>query len=704
MKIVFVYFDFTNIEKYPEGYHGFHQCGLNFSTDYTYSLIRQGNISQISRVPRPANQIIESGFWTDPRIYNVTAIVGDNGVGKTTLLHSLLRSCLMNSKVDFDFAILIESSQSIAKGSLLLYSNMDCKFIMSNLEIKQTDTYPEELMKTKFMLLDNTLTFSSIELVNEFEKEYIEYQQSNYGYYQIPTQTEKHQKQFFNESLISSLCYSNYISTFRIRSHTQEITKQIATHFRYETYQEFRYVFDKHQRNTLIELKNDGYNVPIPKHLTVSVFPPDFNYHKHLIECFDTYNSQHTIGLSNKNVPEINMDVLERIEFENRGNIVHNLGINSLINYLFYISHHQPPMQLVQELENFNSFSKEAYINFINKCPVKVSESTAEIYLKNTISFVEFITEKEHLFHNIFTSIGELKYIVDINEDIDAFMIDFINKYRAVCGNHYFLTFSWGMSGGESNLLRMFTKFRYLLYGPPYYEEDDDNVRNVVVNKFSDKNEKICDSLVILIDEADLSYHPEWQRSFIALLTAFLPKLYKDPYYEGAEEGCKNIQIILTTHSPLILGDFPMASVIYLTKANGAVQIEKSASINPFGQNLYTILKDGFYLKRTMGELAHLKLNEVIVGLRCIQNKVDEYKSLSDEHVSDMLEKLKRYQKTINHLPDGIIREKIQQEIDDCRHKINHANMPMLLRRKEELMNELADVENAIKEQEGGND
>ena len=64
----------------------------------------------------------------------------------------------------------------------------------------------------------------------------------------------------------------------------------------------------------------------------------------------------------------------------------------------------------------------------------------------------------------------------------------------------------------------------------------------------------------------------------------------------------------------------------------------------------------------------------------------------------------KRYQKTIHHLPDGIIREKMQQEIDDCREKINHTNLRMLLRRQEELMNELADVNNAIKEQEDRND
>ena len=130
----------------------------------------------------------------------------------------------------------------------------------------------------------------------------------------------------------------------------------------------------------------------------------------------------------------------------------------------------------------------------------------------------------------------------------------------------------------------------------------------------------------------------------------------------------------------------------------------KSLSKNPFGQNLYTILKDGFYMKRTMGELAHLKLNEVIKGLNCIRNNIAEGKTMVDEHISDILEKLEQYQKTIYHLPDGIIREKIQREIDDCRKEINYVNLSMLLQRKEALMNELAEIDNAIKKKEGRND
>ena len=458
----------------------------------------------------------------------------------------------------------------------------------------------------------------------------------------------------------------------------------------------------------MIDLKEKGYSVPIPQKLIINFIPPKINisnYCSQLIEdsnhyyagaVFDRLREYYTAGYEN--------------------DFFYNLGFSCVVNYWLRSSdsypYSCPSDDQIYIPCKFTENSIESFIDYINRCNESFLYLVSDEPYKTTITFLEFINQNKDIIRKKFVNSKKFQYVVKIDDEIAEFMIEFLNKYRAMCGDYYFLTFSWGMSSGESNLLRMFTKFRYLLDGPTYYKDlhsVQNNPHNVIVNKFNDGNEKICDSLVILIDEADLSYHPEWQRSFIALLTAFLSKLYKDPYYEGAEEGCKNIQIILTTHSPLILGDFPMASVIYLTKANGAVQIEESESINPFGQNLYTILKDGFYLKRTMGELAHLKLNEVIKGLHCIRNTMDEYESPSDEdeHVSDMLEKLeklKRYQKTICHLPDGIIREKIQQEIDDCRYKINYANKPMLLRRKEELMNELADVENAIKKQEGCND
>ena len=108
------------------------------------------------------------------------------------------------------------------------------------------------------------------------------------------------------------------------------------------------------------------------------------------------------------------------------------------------------------------------------------------------------------------------------------------------------------------------------------------------------------------MDEADLTYHPEWQRQLIKILTAFLP-------LEFGSCGLNNIQLILTTHSPLLLGDIPPNNVIYLK--------ENTNNINTFGQNIHTILKDSFFLKNGIGAFAADKINRTAKILKYKKKK-----------------------------------------------------------------------------------
>lgn len=135
-----------------------------------------------------------------------------------------------------------------------------------------------------------------------------------------------------------------------------------------------------------------------------------------------------------------------------------------------------------------------------------------------------------------------------------------------------------------------------------------------------------CDSVILFIDEADLTYHPEWQRQFISIITEFLPRIFTDPYYAGSGSGCKDIQIILSTHSPLILGDFPAASVTYLRRQeDGTNQIDNCRQVITFGENLYTILRDSFYLKNgAVGEFARRKIEQVLNTSRIRQEAKKE--------------------------------------------------------------------------------
>ena len=63
---------------------------------------------------------------------------------------------------------------------------------------------------------------------------------------------------------------------------------------------------------------------------------------------------------------------------------------------------------------------------------------------------------------------------------------------------------------------------------------------------------------------------------------------------------------MIVTHSPFILSDIPESNVLYLGRE------EASTVGNTFGANIYDLLRDSFFLKSDIGELAHSKIDEMI--------------------------------------------------------------------------------------------
>ena len=85
----------------------------------------------------------------------------------------------------------------------------------------------------------------------------------------------------------------------------------------------------------------------------------------------------------------------------------------------------------------------------------------------------------------------------------------------------------------------------------------------------------------------------------------------------------KPVQIIVTSHSPFILSDFPRQNVIYMNKHDGKTIIEKSDNQKQsFGANIYTLLKEAFFFKNgAIGEFAKKKIYKVYEDLKSEKNQ-----------------------------------------------------------------------------------
>jgi len=98
----------------------------------------------------------------------------------------------------------------------------------------------------------------------------------------------------------------------------------------------------------------------------------------------------------------------------------------------------------------------------------------------------------------------------------------------------------------------------------------------------------------IILDEVEICFHPEYQRTFVHKLLSMLTRLHLN---DGV-----GINIWIVTHSPFILSDIPMRNILYLKDGR---QAELESADNPFGANINEILRQSFFLEHGfMGEFS----------------------------------------------------------------------------------------------------
>ena len=68
----------------------------------------------------------------------------------------------------------------------------------------------------------------------------------------------------------------------------------------------------------------------------------------------------------------------------------------------------------------------------------------------------------------------------------------------------------------------------------------------------------------------------------------------------------EQFQIIISTHSPLVITDIPKDNILFLGKNE-----ERQIEYQTFAQNIHTILYDGF-LDDTIGEFAKVKIAKLV--------------------------------------------------------------------------------------------
>lgn len=170
--------------------------------------------------------------------------------------------------------------------------------------------------------------------------------------------------------------------------------------------------------------------------------------------------------------------------------------------------------------------------------------------------------------------------------------------------------------------------------------------------------------LNIILDEVELYFHPDYQRDFVDELVIALSRMNLGEI--------KNINVLFSTHSPFILSDIPSANILKLKKGEPLTE-----NINSFGANIHDILADDFFLtKGAVGTFARRKIKETIAWLN---NEKDQ--SNSNHH-----------ERLIKTIDEPIARRKLAEMYDN---KMNEKGLQLSVVQSQ--INKLKELELKLK-------
>ena len=220
------------------------------------------------------------------------------------------------------------------------------------------------------------------------------------------------------------------------------------------------------------------------------------------------------------------------------------------------------------------------------------------------------------------------------------------------------------MSSGEKQLLYSNSAVLYHIYNIANSQQDTLIIPYRHIN--------------IVLDEVELYYHPEFQRTYIASFIDMLAGFHID------KERIKSINLIIATHSPFIISDVPKENVLCLQ--NGKKQ---ALGRETYCSNIYNLLNDSFFFDYPMGEVAKRILDEII-------SEYDKYRN-GIKYRSRIRENINFYKYLINVISDQYIKETIFSMISSVLGEKIY-DKDMLSSRKNTLERELKEITNQLNE------
>ncbi|MBA4318783.1 MAG: hypothetical protein C0412_10320 [Flavobacterium sp.] len=296
------------------------------------------------------------------------------------------------------------------------------------------------------------------------------------------------------------------------------------------------------------------------------------------------------------------------------------LYLDALTEYRNFIN---TDFELPNLPNTYEKFGKDFLIEFSRKIlpPELVvgKEVVSNKFLDEFVTKITFFTEFLDFLKYAFAQSSTRYYpsqpiFVSIQSELEKTR-NALEKYFAsiyLVGDY--ISFDWSpqLSSGQKAFLTLFSRLYYVVE---------------LSKKFS--NKKLPENLIILIDEGEISFHPQWQKEYIKTLLQWTDKIFDS---ENCEKN-KSIQLIITTNTPLLLSDIIRENAIFIDK--GVVDED---DYKTFSANISDLYLEPFFIHDGLvGNFAKDKIEKVFHLLKQRRLNSDETEFISSllEHIND---------------------------------------------------------------------
>ncbi|MBL0200336.1 MAG: AAA family ATPase [Chitinophagaceae bacterium] len=581
LEILYVYIkDFKNLNHIQLNFSGHRSYHLEKNEDDFILSCRENKKYPDSIFPIPMHSLLQEGVGQvriDKTINNVTAIIGQNGAGKSNILEYLTRILTNNLYVNEESLIIlkvegvIKAFNSFAK-PILLQDGLDIEIIQSIEEISYRER--ESLLEGDEGKRHVTLA--------------IPYLQNSKVVFYSPQADFQSFPFNFDDPAYNDIS-TNYLLEY--------------DHGKGEEYAKSD--FDKilsHKSQTVRRFIDLIYSsLPLPK--DINDFIPQSTYIQ-INRLISPEEKSRNLNYQDKEFKkqfikklQDNWNAADKLRRNENQNEYYKRQAKtelsySLINHFLINKEDEFGADTLIEAEAIDwDMSMEEIIRYYFE---NQKWKASSIYLLIYDSLISAIDISEE-----FSDFGSesFSFRVDKNVDLVTLYSNYLNYellYEDTNHPSGLLDFYWrGISSGEKTLLDLFSRLLHaksqgFANAGSLYGQDD----------------RAINTVFLLIDEGEIGFHPQWQKNYLKYLIDFLKYAYSN----------LNVQLILTSHSPFLISDLPRENVIFLQKEGDNSIVSDPQTLNrTFGGNIHEMLIDSFFLEDgIIGAFAQERINELI--------------------------------------------------------------------------------------------